>query len=299
MLQLALFFCLFAFALSAYSDDGVVLENGYVHIVNTSEPQDANRLIISISGNPQHGEIVVNASGPTTFCPWGPTSCGRGVSDTTMVISSRNKKLTLQSITNHPSPAVFGTVSNMQVVGRWTRDEFRMTVSYLITMNIPGGITSKVPIKAVYAGKIDRNEVFTGYLFGFVVPYVSLQYGGVEPYQFLATYGAIDTSAPYSAIGGYRAYSPYGTATSPFFPPSPNAVSGSVKNVVFDGALLRGKISLSTAVGSHVNFVDADFVSDYEFLDSDQGYLRINHGLANKGGAEYWFDNLNVILADC
>jgi len=303
MLQQLALFCLFAIAFSRDSNQysGVVLENGYVHIVNTSEAQDSNQITFTVDGNPNRGTITLTQRGPTTFCPFGPTSCGRSVSDSTLVVDVRNKKLTLRSITNNPA-TVLGQVSNYHVVGQWTNDEFRMTVSYLINLNIAGGtITSQVPIKGVYAGKVEtenHQQVFRGYLFGFVVPYVSTQHGGTDPYQFLVVYGPIDSSQDFSTMAGYRAYSPLGTPTSPYFPPTPNAVSGTVSNVVFDGGLIRGKISLSTPVGARVNFVDADFVSDYEFLDEEQGYFRINGGKAIKAGVEWWFDNLNVVLAD-
>jgi len=300
--QLALF-CLFAIAFSRDASaqySGVVLENGYVHIVNTSQAQDSNQIFFTVEGNSNRGTITLSQRGPTTFCPFGPTSCGRSVSDSTIVVDVSNKKLTLQSITNNPV-TVLGQVSKYQVVGHWSGDEFRMTVSYLISLSLAGGITSQVPIKGVYAGKMEKENstyVLKGFLFGFVVPYVSTQYGGTDPYQFLVVYGPIDSSQEFSTMAGYRAYSPLGTATLPYFPAAPNAVSGTVSNVLFDGGLVSGKISLSTPVGARVSFVDADFVSDYEFIDEDQGYFRINSGRATKDGVEWWFDNLNVVLAD-
>jgi len=298
--QLALLFCLFALGQSRiYS--GTVLQNGYVHIVNTSQAQDSNMVFFSVTGTPSNGRITVTARGPTTFCPFGPSSCGRSVSDTTLVVQSRNRKLSLVSLTNNPA-TVLGQVSNYHVVGTWTNDGFHMTVSYIINMVIPGGITSQVPIKGVYTGKVETvnhvGKVFTGYLMAFVVPYVSIQHGGTDPYQFLVVYGPIDSSQEFSTMAGYRAYSPLGTAASPYFPPSPNAVSGTVSDVAFDGGLIRGKISISTPVGTHVNIVDADFLSDFEFIDDDQGYFRITAGKAIKDGVEYWLDNLNVVLDD-
>jgi len=299
--QLALLFCLCTLALAGQrrTYSGTVLQNGYVHRVNTSEAQDSNMIMMSITGNPNRGEITITARGPTTFCPFGPTSCGRSVSDTTLVVQSRNKKLSLVSLTNNPA-TVLGQVSNYHVVGTWTNDAFHMTISYIINMVIPpAGITSQVPIKGVYSGKVDKvngEQVFTGYLMAFVVPYVSTQHGGTDPYQFLVVYGPIDSSQDFSTMAGYRVYSPLGTPTSPYFPPSPNAVAGSVNNVAFDGGLIRGNITMSTPVGSHVNVVDADFVSDYEFIDEDQGYFRITAGKAIKDGVEYWLDNVNVVL---
>ena len=152
MLQQLALFCLFTVAFSGgikqYSGD--VLQNGYIHTVNTSEAQDSNQIFFTVTGNRNSGTITLTQRGPTTFCPFGPTSCGRSVSDSTLVVAVQSKKLTLTSITNNPA-TVLGQVSNYRVVGQWTNDDsFRMTVSYLITLNLPGGITSQVPIKGVY-----------------------------------------------------------------------------------------------------------------------------------------------------
>jgi hypothetical protein len=303
------FFALFAIAFSGQTQEfsGTILQNGWAHRINTSEPQDSNQIIMSIDGNQNRGTITITAHGPTTFCPWGPSSCGRGVSDSTVVIAATNKKLSLVSLTNNPA-TVLGQVSNYHVVGTWNTDgSFHMTISYIINMvipnpNIPGGITSQVPIKGVYSGSVQTiqvEQVFTGYLMAFVVPYVSVQHGGTDPYEFLVVYGAIDSSQDFSAMAGYRVYSPLGTDASPVFPGSPNAVAGTVSNVTFDGGLISGKITMSTPVGTHVNVVDADFFSDYEWIDSDTGYLRITAGkVTDQTGVEFWLDNLNVILED-
>jgi hypothetical protein len=278
---------------------GSIFQNGYAHIVNITgaEAQDSNQVTVAITGNPLRGQIVLTERGPSTFCPFGPTSCGRNVHDITVTITVRNRRLTLQSMVNNPNPNVTGVASDYLVVGTWIGDALRWTASYSIRLSLPGGIWSVVPIKVVYAGTVNLRNVFTGFNFGWVIPYVSLQQGGINPYEFLITYGPILSSQPYSTIAGYRVYSPIAVAPSTTFPPSPNAVSGTVNNVVFDGGLIHGKINLSTPVGSHINVTNAAFTSDYEILDLEIGYIRINGGLVTDlAGNNYFLENLNLLI---
>ena len=286
---------------------GVIFQNSWANRINLTDPQDSNMIVTQFVGTPNNGWIYLNVSGPSTYCPDGPTSCGRYVQDISVIIRSDRKRLSLHSMVNNPNPLVGGTASLFYVAGYWTNDGVRFTISYNIDL-VRTGIWSKVPILAVYAGSVtkeyvpwtfERINIFRGTQWGFVIPYVSLRYGGVNPYQYLATYGEMDSSQPFSKLAGFRVYSPAGTATDPLYPATQNGVFGTISNTVFNGGKLHGFISMSTPVGSHVNVTNLPFESDYEFLDESLGYLRINLGLARESAqVQYLLQGMNLIVTE-
>jgi len=285
--------------------DGNVFQNGFVHQFDMSSPQDANRIMMKVSGSGVMGEVTFKIDGPATLCPNGqPSSCGRNVANISFVVSSRLNTLSLKK----NSLKIFqanGIPSDFEVTGSWIRESFHMIVSYTVHLTMPGNRKITVPIESIYAGQIDlRTKRFVGQQYGFVVPYDDGQYNGTQPYQFLITYGNIDSSLVSSTLAGYRVISPISYASTPGYPATINAVSGTVRGASFasgiscDAGLLRGNISLHTPTGL-VNITNAVFQSDYEVLRNGN-YLRINGGYAHDSvtGKDWYLHNLKLKIKD-
>jgi hypothetical protein len=273
--------------------DGLVFQNGFAHRFNLSDPKDPNKVVIAITGNPSNGWITFNLTAPHTFCIPPTNSCGRDVQDTTIVIRSRHGQLSLHSLTNNPSPFSFGIVSDYFVAGYWRGNEFHMLISYNHIIMRNGAIAAKVPMKSVYAGTIDKDNVFVGHNFGFVPPYLAT---AVLPYQYLITYGVMNSSNEFSMLAGYRVVSPLGTAANPQYPAAPIDITGTVTDTQFVDGLFVGKISIHNT-GGLINLVDANFFSDYHRDRDIDGLIKVNVGIAtDSAGNSYFLDNLNILL---
>lgn len=269
--------------------NGVVMQNGFVHRFNLSDPKDPNKVAIAVSGNFNNGWITFNITAPSTFCIPPTNSCGRNVQDVTVVVRAWRQQLSLYSLTNNPSPFSFGVVSNYHITGVWTRTRFHMIGSYM--HDIAG--VAKVPMKYVFAGSINHHtRVLRAHHFGFVAPYLGT---APLPYQYLITYGEMDSSQPFSVLAGYRAVTPHQSNTSLVYPAAPIDVFGTVNNLEFDGGLMSGKINLQST-GNLININQADFFSDFHQDADIDNLIKVNVGIATDDqGKTYFLDNLNII----
>ena len=276
---------------------GEVLANGYLNIL---EPiiRDPTQMFFHPTGNEHYGEFNITQRSPATFCIPGaiPAQCGKQAQDTTLLVKVRNGKLSLKSLTNNPTPTPYGQVSEVIVFGSYHDGDVHMSTStFLEIPRIVNGSTyiTRLYTRSVYVGTIKHGRARLEAI-GLVVPHlIRPGSAGLDPYQILATYGDIDSSAPYSTIGGYRALSPYGTPASPYAPSSPIYIVGDYHSMQYKDGALRGNINVHS-VNYKYNIDNGTLVSDVDLIKGDRDALRVTLGLVRYDGGMAIVDNLHL-----
>lgn len=287
-------FCASGVHATPYS--GKIQQSGYVYQINNEDMPiyvDTSRVNMQISGTRTYGQIKLHANDPASvYVPGYADSNGTNVFDFKMKIEARNGRLTLKSYSNVADTS-FGLVSDVMVFGRWTKDAFHLTYSYILSIN---GTTLVLNSRCVMYGAISGG-VFQGKLTGLHVPYAGVN---PIPYEVVATNADIDSSEEWSTIYGYRCISPYGSLYAPYVTPitglpAPSFISGSFSDMEMNGGILTGSLSIAS-VNARVN-VTGEFASDYYVLDAHLGVIASTNGVVTDtlSGKMYLLDHFTFV----